>query len=173
MRDQVELLQTEADRAWEREDARRRYRRDRPVTRREVRTRPARGHHPSRCTMASVDMVALGALQPGTVVRARVPFFDGRGDKVRPAVVVAVEGRTVTLRGITSSSARTRRAHRFDELLEITAAGLQRPSGVSRATVVVDRLEILELLGALHEVDEEILDLRAVAPWWAPVSAAA
>lgn len=99
-----------------------------------------------------VRPVAKKRLRQGAVVWARVPFADGTGEKKRPAVVEERVGRTVTLRPITTSNNRHRlNAH---EVIDLTAAGLIRPSGVGLQSRQVDLIDVLSVVGELGHDDE-------------------
>ena len=94
------------------------------------------------------------ALVPGAVVWAHVPYDDGDGTawKTRPAVVVDAAGRDVTLFPLTSSLLGRRRPG-VVEVTHWAEAGLSRPCVVVRRAVILDRIDILNLVGHLHEDD--------------------
>jgi hypothetical protein len=92
-------------------------------------------------------------LVPGAVVWAHVPFEDGEGEKTRPAVVAQLSGRDVTLYPGTTSGSRIRHGHRYVEVRDLGAAGLNRPTGIKRSFVVVDVIEVIDVVGDLSRAD--------------------
>jgi hypothetical protein len=98
-----------------------------------------------------VRKVAYRFLKPGRVVRAEVPYADGTGRKMRPAVVVAVHGRTVELIAITSKRVRSA----GDVVVaDLEVAGLHKDS-VARTgrLIIVDRVAVVAELGFLSDRD--------------------
>ena len=97
--------------------------------------------------------VAMSALTPGTVVRARCPFTEGGGlYKPRPVVVVEVRGGVVIARPCTTSASRFRFADTV-EVDELSAAGLFKPTGVLGRLVSIERRDVIGLLGHLSAMD--------------------
>lgn len=84
---------------------------------------------------------------------AHVPFADDDGEKTRPAVVVGLRGRDVTLLPATTSTTRRRFGSRYVEIDDLAAAGLNRPTGIRTTPVVVDVIEILNIVGSLAPSD--------------------
>lgn len=102
-------------------------------------------------TIMQVRPVAKKHLVKGAVVWARVPFFDGSGEKTRPAVVEERLGRTVVVRPVTTSERRRRvGAH---EIADLAAAGLGRACAVALGRIEVDLIDIHQVVGALAPVD--------------------
>jgi len=95
----------------------------------------------------------MNRLRPGVVVWAHVTFADGTGEKTRPAVVVGTRGREVVVHPVTSSSRRHGFPQRYVELEDLAAAGVTRPCAVSVIEVVIDRIEVISVVGALSDVD--------------------
>jgi hypothetical protein len=93
----------------------------------------------------SCKPVALNQLRPGVLVMARVPFADGDGDKVRPAVVRAATGRSVTVH-----PCYTRARH-----LTLRSERRGRVHHIAVATVEIDRIAVLSVCA--EQVDPEIL----------------
>ncbi len=104
----------------------------------------------------SLRIVARNCLHPGMVVWAHVPFEDADGYKTRPAVVVGRRGRDVVLLPCTTSSRRHQRPG-YVEIRHWEAAGLPRPTGVRRASLTVDYLEIVSIVGNLADEDAAAL----------------
>lgn len=100
--------------------------------------------------------VARSVLQPGTVVWARIPFRDQpHTSKARPAVVSGVEGRTVHLLPVTSSTKESVRLSPLAVCLaDWAAAGLNRPCVVTRKAVDVDIIDVTTVIGCLAESDQ-------------------
>ena len=112
--------------------------------------------------LVRVDPVPRRALVPGAVVWAHIPFNGSAAPrsgssewKTRPAVVIAANGREVTLLPITGSLAGRAR---FDavELRHWDVAGLTRPCAVLRRPVTLDRIDIVDLAGHLHDDDASV-----------------
>ena len=108
-------------------------------------------------SLTQVKPVALGALNPGVVVYAHVPFDQGDGEKSRPAVVVGRRGRDILLKSITSSGRAQNYPGLYDPIRDLEPAGLDRLSWARKSPVTVDRIEIIEIIGHLSENDEAIL----------------
>jgi hypothetical protein len=107
--------------------------------------------------------VAQRQLVPGAVAYAQVPFADGTGWKSRPAVVVAVRGREVTVRPITTDRRwKTRSDLRYVFIDDWESAGLNRPSAVCPRQVTLDRMAITGLVGCLSESDRDTVLRGAV-----------
>ena len=100
--------------------------------------------------------VARTRLSRGTVVWARIPFTeDPGGSKLRPAVVVSIEGRTVTVLPITSSlKDSVQRSPHYVALRDWADAGLTRPCLVTRRLVAVDVIDVATVAGELTRDDE-------------------
>ena len=109
---------------------------------------------PPRPCLLRVEPVARTALVRGAVVWAHVPFADGHGTswKTRPAVVVDASGREVTLLPLTSSLM-SRGRPGVIEIRHWVEAGLTRPCSLVRRPVTLDRIDILNVVGQLHEDD--------------------
>jgi hypothetical protein len=106
----------------------------------------------SPAAVARLRIVARNRLRPGTVVWVHVPFEDAEGDKIRPAVVLGCRGRDVVLLPCTTSVTRHQRPG-YVEIKHWQAAGLPRPTGVRRASLTVDYLEIVNIAGDLADED--------------------
>ena len=116
------------------------------------------GRHPRPAprpvpTLATVRPVAMNRLRPGVVVWAHVTFRDGTGEKARPVVVVGTRGREVVVRPITSSPRRLEWPDRYTELADLAPAGATRPCAVAADPIVLDRIEVIGVAGALSDGD--------------------
>lgn len=91
------------------------------------------------------------------MVRAHVDFADGTGWKTRPVVVVRADAFDLeVLPATTSRRGRVLRDH--VEVVDLTAAGLLLPTAVCRRPIVIERRDIVEVVGALGHADsQEIL----------------
>jgi len=118
-----------------------------------------RGHTRARVVadLRRARPVARTRLSRGTVVWARVPFIDDPdGSKLRPAVVVSIDGRTVTVLPITSSlKDSVQRSSHYVALREWAEAGLTRPCLVARRRVEVDVIDVATVAGALTSDDHD------------------
>lgn len=118
------------------------------------------GHAPQTLDTASRHLrpPAVMTLQTGTVVWARIPFQDEPDTtKARPAVVLAARSDEVDLVPLTSS--RRRIDFGAVELQDWAQAGLTRPCGLARRIVTVSRrIDILNVIGALSDIDHVHLD---------------
>jgi hypothetical protein len=126
-------------------DAKARYRRMVPPS-----TDPTLGAAPR------LRIIPRNRLHPGTVVWAHIPFEDVEADKIRPAVVLRCHGREVVLLPCTTSVRRRQRPG-YVEIKHWQAAGLPRPTGVRRASLTVDYLEIVNIAGNLADEDAAAL----------------
>ncbi len=92
-------------------------------------------------------------MTPGEVWLARVEFSDESGAKVRPALVLWVDGEDVVVATITSSRPRTARDV---ALIDWKAAAMRRPSSVRLARLQTLRTERLTTaLGPLTVTDRQ------------------
>jgi hypothetical protein len=108
---------------------------------------------PARPCLLRMQPVARTALVRGAVVWAHVPFTeDGSAWKTRPAVVVDASGRDITLFPLTSSLL-SRHRPGVVAVTHWVEAGLSRPCSMVRRPVTLDRMDILNLVGHLHEDD--------------------
>jgi hypothetical protein len=96
-------------------------------------------------------------LVPGAVVWAHVPFAEIDEFKTRPAVVVEIVGREVTILPATSSSSRSGYPTEYVELRDLNAAGLNRPTGVRLRETTVDIIEIVDVVGRLSDIDRKAI----------------
>jgi hypothetical protein len=103
--------------------------------------------------LATVKRVPRNQLVSGTVVWAHVPYEDGTGEKLRPAVVVERCGRDVTILPATTSASRWRYPNNSVEVRDLAAAGLTKPTGIKMRSVTVDIIEVLSIVGRLGEAD--------------------
>jgi len=103
-----------------------------------------------------VTGVPLSQLVPGKVVWVHVPFDDVDQSKTRPAIVVAERGREVELLPVTSSASRHCHPHEYVEVERPEAIGLDSKCAIGRRPVVVERNELLQIVG---ELDEVVADL--------------
>lgn len=103
--------------------------------------------------MARVEVVAMNRLRPGVVVWGHIPFADGDGEKTRPAVVITTSGSDVELLPVTTKPGWYRTNGHHIEIRNGIAAGLDRNSSVRLRPVVVDRLEVLNVVGQLTTSD--------------------
>lgn len=98
------------------------------------------------------DLLCLGALTPGAVVRARVAFTDCDDYKVRPVIVLGRCGREVTVVPCTSSPRATTDAD--IPIDQLDCAGLTTPTTARTGrTLVIDRVDCIEVLGCLGTED--------------------
>lgn len=98
------------------------------------------------------DLVCLGALAAGTVVRARVSYTDRDDYKVRPVIVLSRRGRQITVAPCTSSQRATTAAEL--PIDQLASAGLTTPTTARMGrTLVIDRVDCIEILGCLGEED--------------------
>jgi hypothetical protein len=121
--------------------------------------------------MRSLRPVPWTALRTGTVVDAWVPFADGSGYKRRPAVVVDVVDGRVRLFPVTSQVSRVeapgRRgtARRGMVIRDREVAGLRpEPSAVLWRSVLVDRTDVLAVVGSLAGADLAAVAARTGRP---------
>lgn len=114
-------------------------------------------------SMRSIRPLPRAALRPGAIVLARIPFAEGGGAKLRPAVIVHTDGERVTVLGITSSG-RVAHLPTWIRLQDWTEAGLNRPSAACTGRMIpLDRrTEIVSPIGHLSDADREHL-LQIVA----------
>ena len=110
----------------------------------------------SLAAVTRLRIVPRNRLRPGTVVWVHIPFEDVEGDKIRPAVVLCCHGRDVVLLPCTTSVRRRQRPG-YVEIKHWQAAGLARPTGVRRASLTVDYLEIVNIAGNLADEDAAAL----------------
>jgi hypothetical protein len=104
--------------------------------------------------LAIVQPVAKTALTRGTVVWTHIPYEETDGYKLRPAVVSHLSGRDVTLFPATTADSRHRYPTIYRELADLGSAGLHRPTGVERAGITIDVIDIVAVAGALGPDDE-------------------
>jgi hypothetical protein len=86
-------------------------------------------------------------------VWAHVPYEDGQGEKLRPAVVVERCGRDLTILPATTSASRWRYPNSSVEVRDLAAAGLTKPTGIKVRSVTVDIIEVVDIVGRLGEAD--------------------
>jgi mRNA interferase MazF len=89
------------------------------------------------------------------VVLLPIPFTDLTSRKVRPAVVIGVNGADLFLVPISSVIANTDFA-----LQEWHAAGLNAPSGVKAQLATVEKRLVVKIVGRLTTNDAKTLDAR-------------
>lgn len=98
------------------------------------------------------DLLSLGALAKGTVVRARIAFADCDDYKVRPVIVVDRRGRAVCVVPCSSSLRATTSAD--IPIDQLDCAGLTtRTTARTGRTLLIDRVDCIEVLGHLGEED--------------------
>ncbi|MFM8238531.1 MAG: hypothetical protein ACKOBG_12385 [Actinomycetota bacterium] len=110
---------------------------------------------------AVFDADALGAVRPvpvarltvGTVIYAHLPHAEGPGSDARPAVITAVDGRTVTVFRILTHRPWQRTIAPVLVIEEWEQAGLNRPSRLDRRAVVIDAASVNAIVGELAEGD--------------------
>jgi hypothetical protein len=103
----------------------------------------------SAASLFAAKPVAKGRLGPGTVVWARVPYEEADDWKTRPAVIMMVAGRRVTLLPGTTSTSRWRFPDKYVEVANPVECGLTRPTGFRRQAVTVDIIEVEDIVGCL------------------------
>jgi hypothetical protein len=103
--------------------------------------------------LATVKRVPRTRLVPGAVVWAHVPYEDGEGEKTRPAVVVELRGRDLTILPGTTSKRRLDTSRGYVEVRDLAAAGLNRSTGVRTSSVTIDIIEVIGVVGRLGEAD--------------------
>lgn len=121
-----------------------------------------------RSRVAQIDLsapksVARSLLGPGVVVWAYVSFEDDDGWKSRPAVIIAVVGRLVTILPGSSAESRKRYPARYIEIQNPSAAGLRRPTGLRRAPITVDIADVIDIVGSLDDEDMHVLRTGVMA----------
>jgi hypothetical protein len=122
--------------------------------RREDRSGPHRAPLGMERRLTGVSPVPLRQLQPGAVVRARIPFAQPTdGDKVRPALVVRCSQRPLVVVPIHSAKWNLRQA-RWLPVPESIAESLARASQFAPRLVELDRMEVIEVLGHPVPADE-------------------
>jgi hypothetical protein len=97
--------------------------------------------------------IARNRLLPGAVVWAHIPYRERPGEKLRPAVVLGVDGRAVCLLPGYSAPSRWRFVGQYLEVTDLEGTGLLRPTGLRRRPVTVDQIEIAGKVGRLSEHD--------------------
>lgn len=104
-------------------------------------------------SMRTVRPVPTRRLQRGAIVWAHVPFADTDGWKLRPGLVTGADRRMVRLHPISSALSRLGRPG-YLEIVDLDAAGLDRPSGVNLLREVeLPHIEVILLAGALSAAD--------------------
>ena len=100
-----------------------------------------------------VTKVAHRFLERGAVVRTDIPFAEGTGRKIRPAIVIGVYGRAVELIPCTSSPKACRTTD--VPIADLSAAGLIKSTKARTGMVKrVDRGAVIEVLGRLSTRDQ-------------------
>ncbi len=130
--------------------------------------RGSRGNRLRRWEQARARVPNLTVVRPvpanqltlGAVVWAHVPYQDCDSYKTRPAVVIATDRRSVALLPGSTSQRRLRLPERYQELTDLSSAGLSRPTGIRLQGAVVDRLELVHLCGELSGHDLAALTAR-------------
>ncbi|WP_141893897.1 hypothetical protein [Microbacterium kyungheense] len=98
------------------------------------------------------DLLSLGVLTKGTVVRARIAFADCDDYKVRPAIVVGRRGRVVTVVPCSSSPRATTSGD--IPIAQLDCAGLTTGTTARTGrTLLIDRVDCIEVLGYLGAED--------------------
>jgi hypothetical protein len=110
--------------------------------------------------MRATRPVPVSRLVTGAVALARIPYADAKDYKVRPAVVVEADTRTVVVLPCTSAGSRFNCGRRYHELGDLESVGLDRPTGVRLTSVRLDRGEILKVCGKLGPADAAIVLAR-------------
>lgn len=91
---------------------------------------------------------------------ADAPFDNGRGSKVRPVLVLRVNGRTVNTFKITSREPRTRFPAEYS-IVHWGEAGLYTPSTIRGSEILeIERSRFMDKVGSLQE--EDIRNLRKI-----------
>lgn len=103
----------------------------------------------------TVKPVPRNQLVAGAVVWAHLPFRDGTGEKVRPAVVVSAATHEVVLLSTTTSPNRLRYPGRYVEVTDLEAAGIRHASGVALRLTTVPRIDLVDIVGGLSPGDAE------------------
>jgi hypothetical protein len=93
-----------------------------------------------------VHPVSRRSLTPGTVVEARVPYYERDGSKVRPALVIGCRGDVVVLRVFTSKEWNARR---HGGGVEVFHNGLR--SWVVNHAIELDRMDILQVTAKRYD----------------------
>ncbi|HVM09184.1 MAG TPA: type II toxin-antitoxin system PemK/MazF family toxin [Acidimicrobiales bacterium] len=110
--------------------------------------------------LASVKPAPRNRLTFGAVIWAHIPFAEVDAEKTRPAVVVELDGSSVTVLPATSAASRLRFPNRHVEIDDLASAGLRRPTGIRLRTVRIDLIEIIDVVGTLAAVDAARLEER-------------
>lgn len=100
--------------------------------------------------------VPAAHLRTGQLVRARIPYADGTGEKVRPGVVIGCDGRSVRVVPVTTKRHRSKIAVEID-------AGTGRRSWALPAIVTIDRIDVVSWMGALGDDDHRKVSALAEA----------
>lgn len=127
---------------------------------------------------AVYDADALGAVRPvsaarltvGTVVYAHLPHAEGPDSDARPAVIVAIEGRSLTVFRILTYRPWQRPVAPVLVIEEWEQAGLSRPSRLDRRAVVIDVVAVNTIVGELAEGDRRRNGIGTVGPDEAPAA---
>ncbi len=100
-----------------------------------------------RAKSMRVSKPKIGVLEVGMVVRLEIQYSDGVGSKVRPALVLGVDGDQVQVRAFTSSVQSAGPAGVTVEPSD--ANGLTRRCYIRSNSITVSANSILEILGRL------------------------
>lgn len=100
-----------------------------------------------RAKSMRVSKPELGVLEVGMVVRLEIHYVDGAGSKVRPALVLGVDGDQVQVRAFTSSIQSAGPAGVVVE--PSNANGLTRRCYIRSNSITASANSILEILGRL------------------------
>ncbi len=91
---------------------------------------------------------------------ADAPFDNGRESKVRPVLVLKVNGRMISTFKITSREPRTRFPAEYS-IIHWAEAGLYKPSTIRGSEVLeIERSRFMDKVGSLQ--DEDIRNLRKI-----------
>lgn len=99
-------------------------------------------------------------IQPGELWRTTIPFTDQSGAKIRPALILWLDGQDVVVAPITSTASRTRTDV---ALSDWQGAGLRAPSTVRLSRILCLKQSLLRTrLGRISQADA-----RRVKDIWA------
>ncbi len=109
-------------------------------------------------TLLQARPIPRNALHAGVVVYAPIPFDDGTGSKTRPSVVLSSTQHDVTVLPLTTSKRDL--AHLgWISLVDWAAANLSQPCRAKPLPVVIERRELIAVIGALSDRDRLLLTL--------------
>ncbi len=107
-------------------------------------------------TLVQARPIARNSLYEGVVVYAPIAFDDGVGSKTRPCVVLNCTQHEVTVLPLTTSKRDLARAG-WIPLVDWVAANLSRPCRAKSIPVVIERRELIVVIGELSDRDRRAI----------------